>query len=303
MRIPSLSFRTLALSLLMVAAACAATIWLGHRFIEQVHRGDLFPALLENRAIKPVEHYYAAVNRLVLAGYFLLAIVAAVVYSVRFRSALVVLVILLVGDVTFCTLSETYGGMLDVRIDRAIPEWFQYLKEASAAALLFITFRYAKRRVFLGWACLFAFILMDDALRYHERGGVLLANLPGLSALAGMLEVRAVDLAEMVSVAPVLVALALFLVVPYVREGRDARRVIHRLGGLLGLLVLVGGVMDLIDRIAVTRGSHLVPVLSLMEDGGEMVVMSCIFVYVLTLWWAYGPGHATQTETGKRWST
>jgi hypothetical protein len=184
----------------------------------------------------------------------------------------------------FCALSEVYGGLLDVRLDRGIPESFQYFKEGAIATMLVWVFFRTRRHIFLGWACLFLFLLLDDSLQYHERMGALLTGFPGVASLASSLDVRPDDIGEMLSLVPVLAALAIFMPIPYFRERPEGRRIVHIISILVVALVLMGGVMDLADRAAFTRGSSYVSVLSLIEDGGEMIVMSSIFGYVSAVW-------------------
>ena len=106
-----------------------------------------------------------------------------------------------------------------------------------------------------------------------------------MSTLAMRLEVRAVEVAELFSVAPLLLALLTAVLVYFLREGPAVRRVAATLGLLLGVLLFFGGVMDVIDRIATTRGSNLAGPLSLLEDGGEMVTMSATLAYAASVFW------------------
>ena len=292
---------TVAKLVLLWVVVVAAIIWVAHLFIAAVHRGDLLPSLLENRATKPVEYYYEVINRIAIAGAFVVTLVLVIVRRSREGSAGSVLALLLIGDVMLCIASERYGGMLDVRSNGGIPEWFQYFKEGGLATLLYLTFRHTHRRIFLGWACLFGFMLIDDALRYHERIGALIGQLPGMAQLAATIEVRAVDVGEIVSLFPVLFVFLAFLAWPYLRERADGRSVVHRFGLLLAALVAVGGVMDLVDSIAVTRGSDLVQLLSLVEDGGEMVVFSLTYAYALVVYRRYAQaGPAGYAEIVRR---
>lgn len=298
----SISLRRLLIGSLVIAAAWALAVWVGRAFIAAVYRGDLLPDLLQHRATEPLEHYFSVMDRILFAVFLLIGLCVAVLYALRFRSAMLVLGILLVGDIIFCVLSERYGGLLNIRRDGAIPEWFQYFKEVGIAVMLFRLFFWTRERILVGWACLFTFLFLDDALKYHERMGRLLAAAPGVTALANGLEVRPVDIGEMVSLIPVLVALVVFVARPYLRASVDERRMVHRFGALLLCLILVGGVLDLIDRMAMTRGSDrvLVGLLTLLEDGGEMVVMSAMFTYAVTLWWRHSPAPSSITPMARQ---
>jgi hypothetical protein len=279
------SGRALWIVIALGIVAFVATLWVAHRLIDQVYAGNILSGVLENRGEKPIEYYYEAVDRLVYAGYGLLALLAAVWVVAGYRSAAAVLGVLLFGDVIFFILSETYGGLLDIRLDGGIPEFYQYAKEVGIAVILLRLFRATGRRIFVGFGVLFAFLFVDDALKYHERMGRVLGGLPGMEALGNLIGVRAVDIGELVSVAPVLLALIAFLAVPYLRESADGRQIVHRFGIMIAALIAVGGFVDLIDRIAVTRAPDLVRTIGFFEDGGEMVIMSGMLAYALTLWW------------------
>jgi hypothetical protein len=270
---------------IVLVLACVVSVWAAHWLVDRIYAGELLPNLFTNRTTQPIEHYYQKVTPIVVAAYLLVGLVGALLYARRFRSAWLLLGLLWAGDLVFCILSEIYGGMLSVRLDGGVPEWFQYLKEITLAVLLIRLSKAPGRQVFFAWGLLFAFLFVDDAFRYHERVGVLAAHLPFLDALAARLEVRAVDLGEMIGVGPLVLAFLVSIAVYFFRAPTKVRRAVVRLGLLFGGLVFFGGVMDLVDRVAVTRGSNLAGPLSLLEDGGEMMVMSAMLAYAAYLTW------------------
>ena len=272
----------------MLAIACALSIWGSRWVVDRIYSGELLPDLFTNRSSQSIEHYYNRVTPIVIAGYVFLGLVAALGFALRLQSAAVIFGILIVGDVIFCALSEIYGGVLSIRVDGGVPEWFQYLKEIVIAIALMRLARTTGHRIFFAWGCLFAFLFLDDSLRYHERAGTFLAGLPLMETLAQRLEVRAVDVAELFSVGPLLLAFLGAIAFYFLRERAAVRRAALLLGALLGVLLFFAGVMDLVDRIATTRGSDLAGPLSLLEDGGEMVTMSAILAYVAAIFWHPG---------------
>ena len=270
---------------LVLAGACALSIVASHWAVDRIYSGDLLPSLFTNRQSQPIEHYYQRATTIILAAFTFLGLVTALAFAARLRSARVILIILVTGDVLFCVLSEIYGGPLSIRVDRGVPEWFQYFKEIAIAVTLIRLSRVTGHRIFFVWGCLFAFLFLDDSLRYHEHIGGVLAGVPYLDVLAQRIEVRAVDIAELLGVAPLLLAFFGGLAFFYFRETPVVRRTALVLGALLAALLFFGGVMDLVDRIATTRGSDLVRTLSLIEDGGEMLTMSAILAYTASLFW------------------
>ena len=276
--------------LLALAICCALSVWASFFVVDRIYAGELLPNLFTNRGSKPVEHYYAVVIRLILAGYLIVGLLWALFVVRPYRSGWLTFAVLAGGDILFCVLSEVYGGWLSVRVDGGIPEGYQYFKEVALAIMMVRLYRVTGSRVFLAWSALFAFLFVDDAFRFHERMGVWLAGLPGIGALAAAIDVRAVDIAELVSVAPILGLILLTIVVQYWRERPPIKRSVSVLVMLFVTLLFFGGVMDIIDRVAVTRAAGLVQILSLIEDGGEMLTMSAMFAYSAALLWRFGRG-------------
>ena len=68
------------------------------------------------------------------------------------------------------------GSRWQVGADRSYAEMFGYVKLASVVVLLFATYGRSKNRVYLIWAAVFAYVLLDDALLIHERLGHAIAG-------------------------------------------------------------------------------------------------------------------------------
>lgn len=186
-------------------------------------------------------------------------------------------------------LDETaYRGLLAgerfyISHDGGYGEWFQYLKAAFCALLFWRRFAADRRLSMVGWALVFTFILLDDALTLHEGfGNALLARgpLPTVLGLPGPLYVE--PLFWLLVGLPLGVPLAL----GYAREP-GTRPLSRRLLWLLGLLFVFGGVVDLLhaaleEDYAANR--YAVFVSALLEDGGEMLILSL----TVALAFAYG---------------
>lgn len=167
---------------------------------------------------------------------------------------------------------------LRVDLEGSFAEWFQHAKEAAIAAVLGALAWRTRSVAFAGWSLLFAYLLLDDRLELHERGGRHLAESLGLPAALGL---RPQDFGEL----GVSLAAASFLfpliVVGYHIAGEGHRAISRRLMALLLFLLFFGIGVDML-HIAI---DHLpVKGLSVLEDGGEMVAMTLILTYVATTW-------------------
>lgn len=200
-----------------------------------------------------------------------------------------VLVALLAGDLVFITLHwlHLHVGILSSELwsiehDRSFSEMFQYLKYIGIGLALAHLFRRTRLPVLLGWIGVFAFLLLDDSMRIHERFGlgmVAWAHIPDFGGLRGR------DVGELIFAALALAVLSPVLVLGYVRGSPSARAISADLVVLLSALVAcaVGG--DAIHRVL----SHtpLNTVAGMVEDGGEMLALSLICFYVAQ-WVPYG---------------
>jgi hypothetical protein len=164
-----------------------------------------------------------------------------------------------------------------LEIDRSFSEVFQYVKQYWIA-LIFCWLSILKfERSYLVWALLFGYLLLDDALMLHEVLGKRVAK---YLQYHSMFKLRARDLGELTVNALAGMAFLLAIVGAYCWGTEEFRGVSKRLMLVLFLLVFFG-VVD--DMVHVTLPSASIPyqLLGVIEDGGEMVVMSVIGWYVL----------------------
>lgn len=158
-------------------------------------------------------------------------------------------------------------------IDRSYSERFSYLKTGAAALLLGLLFGRRRALTHLAWGATLIFILLDDALGLHERVNLLVnkALLPNVLGISGQ---HYGDMVLWLAVAPILLGL---IALGY-RRDRGLRQLSRWLLGLLAALFLFGGVVDALHAAAPYIEEPTVRfVLArtlLLEDGGEMVVLS-----------------------------
>jgi hypothetical protein len=174
------------------------------------------------------------------------------------------------------------GDLFSIEWELGYGEIFQYIKEFWIVSLLALRslgsgrFRLAVQGLNLAWGLLFLYLLADDSLRIHETLGGMLAQELGLSTWLGE---KAQDLGEL-SVSAI-AALVLFGLIAwaYRHSSKADRQISMHLSRLLAGLVLCGVVVDTIHSLI--PGS--LATWAILEDGGEMIVMSLMISYVFQL--------------------
>jgi signal transduction histidine kinase len=167
--------------------------------------------------------------------------------------------------------------MFSIEQDRALAELFQYAKQALLALGSFVLFLRTRGWIFLAWAVFFGFLMLDDMLEFHERVGKAVGPALGLPGMFGL---RMDDYGEMAYAAVLGLCLVTFLALALRRGGPVERRFSADLLCLLAALALFAVVFDALHTIAYFRVPLLAHMLALLEDGGELIVMSLITAYV-----------------------
>jgi len=157
---------------------------------------------------------------------------------------------------------------------------YQFIKQVWLAGCLALAFVQTRSKVFVGWTLLFAFLLVDDALELHEAVGVLIASAWSLPPIFGM---RPEDTGELL-VAFAIGGVALMMVGVTFRNGsNDSRQLSADLMCLLAALALFGVFFDMLHTITYFNAPGLAKAFALIEDGGEMLVVSVITAYAFDL--------------------
>ena len=201
------------------------------------------------------------------------------------------LAVLLSADVVLIALHLTkpYFDALrphhfSLEADRGIAEYCQYTKQAIVVLAMLWCWTRTKIATFAIWGVFFALMLYDDSHSLHERVGEELAAAWTLPAVVGL---RPQDVGELLFAGAVGVLTISFLLAVNVFERGAAR--VHTLNVvlLLAALAVCGVLVDAIHVIAYFSGSRFSWVLAVLEDGGELIVMTLITIYACRLA-AYG---------------
>ncbi|KAM3103480.1 hypothetical protein ACKFKF_00290 [Phormidesmis sp. 146-12] len=168
--------------------------------------------------------------------------------------------------------------LFSIEADRGYAEFFQYIKEYWIVLLLGLTALERRSILYLSWASLFVYLLLDDSLHIHERLG---ESISIKFAFSDLLGIRAIDLGELIVSGAFGLTFLIFIAVSYQFGDSKFRRTSKRLTFLMLILVLFGVVIDMIHGVLnFTKISSLI---GLLEDGGEMLVMSTIVCFAFSL--------------------
>lgn len=185
--------------------------------------------------------------------------------------------VLLIGFYVAQSLVGRPGGFVfDLGADRGYGEFFQYTKSLWAAVLLGTLWLQRRSGVYLGWALVCAYLLVDDAFTLHERAGWAIRDLvpgqPGWAVHAG----------ELAFLAGVGISLLVILAATYSRASREDREISIVLAGLFAILVFFGVVLDAVHHLLFPSPA-LRSAFTTVEDGGEMLTLSLIVAFVFAV--------------------
>lgn len=170
--------------------------------------------------------------------------------------------------------------------DLGFPEWFQYFKFGGAICLLALLTRRQWSWLYVYWAGLLVYLLLDDMQRIHEKAGLWFANTVGLPAVAAL---RARDVGELVFAALLGIFCLTLFVLAYQLSDHQARKFSQHVLSALLALAFFGIVADVVHQMA--SRPFLNKLMVIVEDGGELVMGSFI------VWLVY-----KQTEKVNAWT-
>ena len=197
--------------------------------------------------------------------------------------AAALLLLLISADIAFIVLHlvnvETgwfRGVPISLEADRGLPETYQYIKTFWIALCLAAAFWRTHIRVYACWAIVFVFLLIDDASQLHERVGTWLGRTYELPVAFGL---RPDDIGELLFAA--LVGASMLALVGFAswRGGEQSWRVSRDILCLVVALAFVGVAIDALHVIAYFHRPLLAQVLLVIEDGGEMLIISALTAY------------------------
>lgn len=202
------------------------------------------------------------------------------------HSASMFLLLLLVGDFVYIALHciEAFTLFLDnpllsLERDRGYSEMYQYLKWVWI--IIFLIYIYLQKRFlgYIAWVLVFTYFFFDDALHIHEIIGGYIAGSLSITHGFGL---RLQDYGELIVSAIAGMSLLSIVVWAYGQGSQDFKNVSKDILLLIGALVFFGVVVD-IAHIAIHFGWFVTFMLGVIEDGGEMLVVTLMLWYVFLL--------------------
>jgi hypothetical protein len=184
------------------------------------------------------------------------------------------ILLLHLGHVFFSFPSSAF---FDIGRDWTLGELFQYFKELWLAFLLLWLCAKLDSRFYGAWSLFFLYLFLDDALMIREWLGNQIGSRLVFEPPFGL---RTNDVGEMTALA-IPATLLVFIAIQHIQSSKRARAFSWRLFSWLALLSLCGIVADFV-HVLVMGHVALDVILELIEDGGEMIVMSFLVWKVVT---------------------
>lgn len=190
--------------------------------------------------------------------------------------------VLLAGDLVFIILHLLHkftrllpSSLFSLTRDLGYAEYYQYLKEFWVILLLLVLAVRLRKLLYFSYAGLFVYFLLDDYFQIHETAGKSLANFVLLQSNYGL---RAQDFGELAVFVFMGLIFAILIGLAHYQSDAHTRKFSRQLFVLILLLAVFGVVFDMLE----ISTSHPLfnPFFNLIDDGGELLAMSLISVFV-----------------------
>jgi hypothetical protein len=197
------------------------------------------------------------------------------------------LLLLVCGDLVYILIHVGHlfvpglrGAHYSLETDGGLAEFYQYMKELWLAVCLLAAFVQRRHLVLLVWSGFFGFLLLDDALELHEHVGFWLGKRLGLPAVMGL---RPDDFGELMVAAAVATSLLGLLAIAWWRDRQATWRLSKELLILTIALGACGVLLDQLHVIAYFKAPAISDPLALLEDGGELLIVSTMTACAMDL--------------------
>ncbi|WP_150109028.1 hypothetical protein [Stanieria cyanosphaera] len=181
---------------------------------------------------------------------------------------------------TFCQNFPVYHHY-SIASDKSYAELFQYIKAYWMILLFGYLIIIRNKPIYLSWCFLFCYILLDDLAQLHEEIGFKISNQLNLVPALGL---RAQDYGELLVSSVVGIFFLCAIGISYRLAQPQEKSVFKKLIVMLFALAVFGIVIDLV-HILFDDYKWWDAIFTILEDGGEHIVMSVItcFVYLLVI--------------------
>ena len=185
--------------------------------------------------------------------------------------------LLISADLAFIGVDIAYPdcGICSIGRDRGFPEVYQYIKLFWGVILLGALALTRSSLIYASWTLVFLYLFIDDASMLHESYGKYLADALSFRPLFGL---RAVDFGELLITGIAGLLLLIPLTIGYFRSKEHERAFSRYLVAIVFALAFFG---VFVDMLQITAGNtQLGEVLGMVEEGGEMIVVSVMLWFV-----------------------
>lgn len=183
--------------------------------------------------------------------------------------------------------------LLHIEHHMSLGSFWIYFKFLSCAALLWASANRSGQPLFRSLAVIFFILAIEDALELHERIGPYIIEIFNVQPYFGIAVTNWDDPIAFGGLGLICLALAIH---GYRRSSARARQIGWNFLKLIVLLACFGVLADFVSALllglegSMRRFIHIV--MSLVEDGGEMIVVSLITVYAIYVLRSLNPSTA-----------
>lgn len=189
------------------------------------------------------------------------------------------------ADIVFIVLHILYktyilnSSYFSLKRDLGYAEFFQYTKFLWVIILLIYIIRKTGVWQYISWLAVFTYFLADDAFQLHENIGMSIA---GNLDFVAPFNLRLQDVGELTVFAIAGMVLAALLAWSYWKGSQTFKNITIDLLILTAILAFFGIFVDAAE-IGVDLGLFIKETLGLIDDGGELIVVSVMLWYVFRL--------------------
>jgi hypothetical protein len=198
-----------------------------------------------------------------------------------------ILFLLILTDLVFIFLHTLHifttllpSSLYSLATDRGYGEFFQYTKELWILTLFLVLGIKQRELLYIIYSVLFFYFLIDDSFEFHERFGAFLAEMLNFQPMLGL---REIDFGELITTAFFGTLFLIAIAITHYRADVSTKMISQSIIIMVIILTVFGVGMDMIEILV--KHPVINPILVIMEEGGEMLIMSVItwFVFGLTI--------------------
>lgn len=191
-----------------------------------------------------------------------------------------ILLVTLAGDLFFIVMHILYissdmvsDSWFYLAQDRGYAEFYEYIQLLVIVSLFAYYSIRTKMWLYTHWMAFFTYYFLDDSLQIHETVGNWLVSKLGI---VSFLSLRAQDIGEIGMYGIVGLFFLSTFIASYRVSDNNSRRFSHVLILFIAALVFFGGIFDMLSSTVFESLPSLRELFVIVEDGGEMVVVSFI---------------------------